>query len=393
MNVDVKVIEQRAAEVCHEFEIFCDYVLQDRVKLAKKSGFIGKKDCFELNSHLKVREAYEKPTRFQADYLVINFFYYIAVKYHILEINEKGTGMIKGEDYELFWNASAIERYVLFLMILMCDTGFEKKETSFEWEVDTFMEWAEHTGAVPGETYYLPDRFLFLYRIGRPAAILCYLEELGVVKVEETDVIPDGEAVKHSRIKIQPLFNILCEVSDQIRLYNECEEDDTLIDFTFGQYMHKRFPEYCAGNISKMFEEQERDYSGLTVELKMDVRYGDCSRTVCLNLSDTLYTLHRTIQKVFEFDDDHLFAFYTGQGMMRETYTLDAAFTSGDEMSVDDTFLGDLDLRKGMKFSYLFDFGDMWWFDIKVLKISEGHVENPQLIRAVNPAPKQYPDW
>ena len=67
--------------------------------------------------------------------------------------------------------------------------------------------------------------------------------------------------------------------------------------------------------------------------------------------------------------------------------------TNGEELSVKDTELGMLELRKGQSFSYLFDFGDMWWFDIKVLEIKEGNVVFPQLTKAVNPAPEQYPVW
>ena len=45
------------------------------------------------------------------------------------------------------------------------------------------------------------------------------------------------------------------------------------------------------------------------------------------------------------------------------------------------------------KFSYLFDFGDSWWFEIKVLKLLEERVEQPEIIRSEKAALKQYPDW
>ena len=79
--------------------------------------------------------------------------------------------------------------------------------------------------------------------------------------------------------------------------------------------------------------------------------------------------------------------------MLKETYAPEVAANSGEEIPVEETALGDLGMKKGMKFSYLFDFGDMWWFDIKVLGIGGGSVDSPQLVKAVNPAPQQYPDW
>lgn len=90
------------------------------------------------------------------------------------------------------------------------------------------------------------------------------------------------------------------------------------------------------------------------------------------------------------FEDDHLFSFTVGAGMMKRTYLPSEAMDRNTDLSVA-TLLGELDLRKGQKFNYLFDFGDMWEFDIRVLEIREGEVEMPEVIRAVGEAPEQYP--
>ena len=63
-----------------------------------------------------------------------------------------------------------------------------------------------------------------------------------------------------------------------------------------------------------------------------------------MNLTDTLHDLHRIIQKAFEFDNDHLYAFYVGHGMMQETYVIDDAVTNGDESGKDPGF-GDYESR------------------------------------------------
>ena len=46
-----------------------------------------------------------------------------------------------------------------------------------------------------------------------------------------------------------------------------------------------------------------------------------------------------------------------------------------------------------MKFKYLFDFGDEWRFQCKVLKIIEKVTEEPIVIKVKGEAPEQYPDW
>lgn len=132
---------------------------------------------------------------------------------------------------------------------------------------------------------------------------------------------------------------------------------------------------------------KQRDYPNQVVDLEIHVRNTKCVRTIRLNLSDSLYPLHSAIQEAVDFDDDHLFAFYVGNGMLQECYVMEAAMASGEELPVKNTRMGDIPLRKGMKFTYLFDFGDMWWFDIKVLQVSEGSVETPQILKAVGPSP------
>ena len=54
---------------------------------------------------------------------------------------------------------------------------------------------------------------------------------------------------------------------------------------------------------------------------------------------------------------------------------------------------GTIDKEEGEWIDNVFDFGDSWWFEIKVLKLLEERVEQPEIIRSEKAAPKQYPDW
>lgn len=389
---NVKAMEQQASEVCREFQIFCDYVLRDTVKLAKKSGYISKKDCFELDSRLRARENFERPTRFQIKYPVINYFYFAALKYRILEKNDRETGLIKGENYEIFHAASSIEKYIFFVIVLLTENKFLEYEMELKTQMWQMMSWVERARPAVGEIYQLPARTVPGYEGSRPV-LISYLEEFGIITIIQAAAYKRWEEVLHWKIEIQPLYELFYDMYNQIHNKYEQIYDEGVLNFFFEAYLEEKFPGKRTGNIEKMFEEHKADYSELKVELEIRVRYGDCIRIVCMNLSDTLYDLHRTIQSVFEFDDDHLYEFYVGQGMLKETYAPEGAANSGEEIPVEETALGDLGMKKGMKFSYLFDFGDMWWFDIKVLGIGEGSVTSPQLVKAVNPAPQQYPDW
>jgi len=60
------------------------------------------------------------------------------------------------------------------------------------------------------------------------------------------------------------------------------------------------------------------------------------------------------------------------------------------------TTLAELELKKGKKFLYLFDYGDEWRFNIKVDTVNPNADPNrayPVLVESVGDAPEQYPDW
>ena len=72
---------------------------------------------------------------------------------------------------------------------------------------------------------------------------------------------------------------------------------------------------------------------------------------------------------------------------------MDEDTTNVNELFAKDFKLGDLHLHEGSQFEYLFDFGDCWWFDIRVKRYSKGHQKNPEIIVIKGEAPLQYPEF
>ena len=118
-----------------------------------------------------------------------------------------------------------------------------------------------------------------------------------------------------------------------------------------------------------------------------------CYRHIQLSKSATLHRLHKAIISAFDFEDDHAHAFF----MDNHYWSGDAAFFSmkmyGDERLTKRYKLENLNLSKGDQFKYVFDFGDEWRFQCKVLRILEETADIPRVIRSVGVAPEQYPEW
>ncbi len=99
----------------------------------------------------------------------------------------------------------------------------------------------------------------------------------------------------------------------------------------------------------------------------------------------TLKQLHTFIQKIVDFDDDHLYEFYIGKNPRNNSSTVSTKMKLNEIYPI-----------TGYKLYYLFDFGDSWLFQIKKSrkrKTEESSVKYPRVINSVGENPEQYPEY
>ncbi len=179
-------------------------------------------------------------------------------------------------------------------------------------------------------------------------------------------------------------------------------------------------------------------------------RTGRTWRKIEMRANQTLHRLHLAIQDAFEFDNDHLYAFFmsgnawdqqteyrlpeeqdpwpeipkddesgidillppraeVGEKRLRQLFgsnfdalrkgmaddkwagMLDGFSGPGDPLN---TKLEQLNLELDQKFLYLFDFGDEWRFTVRVHAVNPDAPdgEYPRLVESVGHAPQQYPE-
>ncbi|MEN6568262.1 MAG: plasmid pRiA4b ORF-3 family protein [Veillonellales bacterium] len=113
-------------------------------------------------------------------------------------------------------------------------------------------------------------------------------------------------------------------------------------------------------------------------------------RRIQLSSRHTLHDLHKVILDAYEFDDDHLYAFFMeGKPWRGEAYWS----PQNDEGPYADKIkLGSLNLEVKQKFLYLYDFGDEWTFSVQVEKIVETDAPalKPMILESRGEAPEQY---
>ena len=128
------------------------------------------------------------------------------------------------------------------------------------------------------------------------------------------------------------------------------------------------------------------------------------SRTIRIRGDQTLEDLHYAIFDAFKRFDEHMYEFTLGKkpyDPKAKRYVLPGALedvldqSDAPEEDLTLTTIGSLGLKVRQTFGYLFDFGDDWWHEIKVVGIDEQIPTGkyPKVIKRVGKSPPQYPDW
>lgn len=117
-----------------------------------------------------------------------------------------------------------------------------------------------------------------------------------------------------------------------------------------------------------------------------------CYRHIRIGEQETLDRLHEAILDAFDFDDDHAHAFFLDDRYWSSVRAYYSDYVDDVEKYSSDVTLRQLRLEKGDKFKFLFDFGDEWRFQCKVLRELEERTDIPGVVRTVGEAPAQYPD-
>lgn len=114
-----------------------------------------------------------------------------------------------------------------------------------------------------------------------------------------------------------------------------------------------------------------------------------CYRHIKISSNALLSELHDEIIEAFEFYDDHAHAFFMDNKMWSYEESFYSNIVEEEENYTDEYKLYEV-LEKGKRFKYVFDFGDCWEFQCRVLKTLDEVCDVPQVVRSVGEAPEQY---
>jgi Plasmid pRiA4b ORF-3-like protein len=122
-------------------------------------------------------------------------------------------------------------------------------------------------------------------------------------------------------------------------------------------------------------------------------RVDTVSRTIAVRQDQTLEQLHEALRLAFGWADPHLYAFWADGTFWSDDQN--AGYWAPDELEEDQRSarvpVGELDIRKGRRLAYVFDFGDEWQVLLRV--VDSWYAEDeayPMLVEAQGVPPPQY---
>lgn len=135
----------------------------------------------------------------------------------------------------------------------------------------------------------------------------------------------------------------------------------------------------------------ENKKSGYTYIISVSYKSG-CYRHIKITESATLFNLHEAIIYAFDFIDDHAHAFFMNNIAWDESEGYYSEIIEDAEKFTCDYTLKKLKLVVGDKFKYIFDFGEEWCFQCKLLRKIEEQIDDITVVRSKGDI-VQYSGW
>lgn len=397
--------EKHIAPTINDFETFCSYIDQQRPKLSQRMEALGKKDVFELNAKLFFRKDVSAPVYLQSSYPTIDLIFKLA----ILSGLYRKVGADKADIYlEItslklqFDKLNNYEKYCFLLETFW--TKFDFTEL-IRWGTGTSEQFAKTISkSKPGQELvkgsfskrsdYEPlFSYLSVFVHYFSFFGFCSFKQLAIGNNKQgkyddsiSSIIPTEFGVSICKILLTLKLTLWNLPYLSIMGVNTNDKYYALTKHPFMENLKPLFPQntLLKGVQPEVSEVQKGNYT-FKVMLEKSVW-----RKIKLSYKHTLEDLHLCIQEAFDFDNDHLYSFF----MDGKRYSDDAYHsTYGDEPPfTDEAVIGKLELYKGKKILYLFDYGDSWEFLLQLTTIDENEkeIKKPLITEIKGDAPPQY---
>lgn len=435
MNYVVK--ENDVKDTVCDFMKFCAFIETEQ-PFATQKGDLSVKGCYQLNKLLHYPETNAKTTDRMDKYASISLWFAVALQAgFIARADVKGGKSVYNvtEKYADFKKMNVFSQYMLIFHIWYCyvDPEVQYNERGFTTILSSLMDSIFVQLSENGSQQWIEyneDTSQIFNRHSQPVQIMMShyyktaqtLRDLGLIVFEEGErrvqyfnwpiiekLKPTDFGVSIAKACVLKKYALFNEYADKaylnihwygddddydddnedIKNDSETEEEPFIVPFM--ECFPKDSVDIAAINLI-MFEYDDSDNDSRIFEFMVSLGK-KCYRVIRCLPEHTFEDLHLAIQEAFDFDNDHLYAFYL-DGKRYSRASVNAPY--GEEPPfTDEVRLKDRRLKNKQHILYLFDFGDCWQFDIviDVKKELDVVLANPEIIKSVGNSPEQYPEY
>jgi len=432
----LRITETEPTPLVHDFGTFIQYLSNNLCILTPKNEFISRNDLYALNQQMLQSDLKSIPQKDQNLYPLLHLFYHLALAGKLVQ---KGAGkgsrvVLKPTDrIQLYNMLNCTEKYMFLLETFWVDANWAKLQAGYFGRspllmVPQILEILSQ--ARPGRKIQVMNDgvfakgmamdfmdfeyfwFYFTYfgfwhispyrntsdrdRPKRMVLVESFTPTvLGVniasIMKEARDLLQWNQPYHRNSLDMLPGMwdKLIYQLESKLNLGNRKSEFwQTKIE-TEEPFFTPFIPLFGKDALQKtLSREEEKFVEGIFI-FKVTLNK-DLWRRIKISSDDTLLDLHEAIQRAFNFDDDHLYAFFMdGKPWSEERFV---APEDEEGPYVNEIRIGELGLFIGQKIMYLFDYGDEWWFAVKLEQITnEGHeIIRPEIIKRKGENPKQY---
>ncbi|WP_162053552.1 plasmid pRiA4b ORF-3 family protein [Pontibacter pamirensis] len=414
-----------------DFDLFLTFLRTHRqVPVTGSSFHLKQADLFRLNAEMYFKASWVSEKSRQPHYPLLDFFYHVVIASKLVRVHHEKKGVylkVVPEQLEKYDLMMHTERYFLLLETLWCHMNWEELTGARSlYFAETVLEVLELMAlSDPGQVLEVRDRSVQVQANKPPLHLMSRKAYEVLWFLGFYDLVPDTTLTKRpeshefpytkfiSKELSQYLVPVLLEqrplefwnlsASQETDIFSELEgimdllvykpeveipEEETT-EKPDEPFIEAFKPLFAPEDLSEDFYVQQESFEGgrYTIRIALSKKV---YRTIAIGASATLEDLHLAIQKIYNFDDDHLYAFYM-DGKEWSEYGIYSPDSDRPPFT-NEVKLGELDLYTGKRFVYLFDFGDRWLFELVVQKI-EPKVPEPGkaiVIEEKGEAPPQY---
>jgi Plasmid pRiA4b ORF-3-like protein len=400
--------------IIQDFNRFVDYISdKTSLELTKTGANLRAVDLLALNERMHQPVLIEKNKPKQRDFVLLTTLYYIGLAAELWWIRRDPKGAFhlvpQPERISIYDRMTDDERYGFLLQTFWC---YFDMETAFDdrsfyiikefYKVISKFKVGQPTKIPIGQQYATKYPTLILSALGMFDFSMDESNTSSLYYYVTTATLTDvGKKMLPLLMSDKSHFTWECldprMTKDRwTKIYGKTKDMDKLPEFAdFFAEFRSVYPEWKVE--TRLFPIKQPVMKGtFTFKIALSPK---CYRVIAIHSEAALEDLHLAIQDVFDFGNDHLYAFYlNGRQMYKagNVFSDPRAQGDSDEYPADLLSIGELGLYVGQPILYIFDFGDCWTFNIEMQGFfpSDDKPDGDyELLKSVGEAPDQYPDW